>query len=269
MGLRLHAVAPARGWAWVLQGLRLFTRRPGAFTGLFLFFLIGMLLAMTLPWIGGLAGAALWPMLTLGFMIASRSALAGGPVLPTQLIEGLRGPDRRRAVTQAVLCLTHALVVVAVFEAAHAFDDGAWVKLQNGLARGDTGAKMEALWADPLLAPGMLLRMGLGTLASVPFWFAPALVFWGGQSLGQALFSSVLALWRAKGAFVVFSVAWAALACLFGAGLAMLALLFSSRQLGVALALPMALALSVVFYVSLWFGYADAFGDDADPPVTA
>jgi hypothetical protein len=38
----------------------------------------------------------------------------------------------------------------------------------------------------------------------VPFWHAPGLVHWGSQGVGQALFSSTLAVWRCRGAFVVY-----------------------------------------------------------------
>ena len=51
---------------------------------------------------------------------------------------------------------------------------------------------------------------GLGTLLSIPYWFAPALVHWGGQGVGQSLFSSTLALWRNKGAFTTFMATWVA-----------------------------------------------------------
>ena len=54
----------------------------------------------------------------------------------------------------------------------------------------------------------LALGLGLAALLSVPFWHAPALVWWHGQGLAQSLFSSTLACWRNKGAFTIFGVAW-------------------------------------------------------------
>ncbi|MBN8510527.1 MAG: hypothetical protein J0L57_18190 [Burkholderiales bacterium] len=69
-------------------------------------------------------------------------------------------------------------------------------------------AEVDALLADPRLVQGMLVRFGLAALPSVPFWQAPPLVYWQGQGVAQALFSSTLALWRRKGAFAVYALAW-------------------------------------------------------------
>ncbi|MFX8047562.1 hypothetical protein ABTK64_19815, partial [Acinetobacter baumannii] len=64
---------------------------------------------------------------------------------------------------------------------------------------------------DPRLLWGLLTRLGLVTLLSVPYWHAPALVHWGGQGVAQALFSSSLALWRNRAAFVLNALLWGAL----------------------------------------------------------
>ena len=65
------------------------------------------------------------------------------------------------------------------------------------------------------MGPGT--RFGLAACLSVPFWHAPALVYWQGQGVGQALFSSTLAVWRCKGAFLMYSLAWVGVIAIFGA----------------------------------------------------
>ena len=55
---------------------------------------------------------------------------------------------------------------------------------------------------------GLLLRFGLLGLLSVPFWHAPALVHWDAQGAAKSLFFSTIAVWRNKGAFIVYSLAW-------------------------------------------------------------
>jgi hypothetical protein len=109
--------------------------------------------------------------------------------------------------------------------------------------------------------------VGLATLLSIPFWHAPALVHWGGQSAWQSMFSSTLALWRARGAFAVYALGWALVT--LGLGLLAMAavLLLGNRQVVSVLAMPVGLVISAVFYVSLWFGFTDCFGDDEPPPL--
>lgn len=260
MGLKLHTVAPRQGWAWARDGLRLFVRRPMIFTGLFAMALLGVLILMTVPVIGGVLGMAFLPLLTMGFMLASRSALRGEAFGPGVFFEGLRGPATQRK-AMLTLCLGYALASIAVIELAHAFDGGSFERLQVALSRGDAGrAAAEAELANPLLAQGMLLRLTLATLVSVPFWHAPALVLWGGQGAGQALFSSTLAVWRAKGAFTVYSLAWGVLVVLIGAAFAALFLLLDLRSLVGVLSMPLGLMFSAAFYVSLWFSFIDSFG---------
>ena len=264
MGLRLHTVAPRQGWAWIRQAAALWWRRPLAFVGLFLFFLMTvLLLAMLVPVLGGVLGLALLPMLTLGFMIASRSALAKGPVHALQLVEGLRSVDRRRRRAQLVLCIAYAAGSMLVITLADWVDDGLFVQLQRLMAEQQAGqgtARIDAIVSDPRLFNGMVTRLGLAALLSVPFWHAPALVHWGEQGALQALFSSSVALWRARAAFTVYFLVWGGLM----AGAALLVMLVSvltgSRQLLGVLAMPLGLSFTAMFYVSLWFSFDDCFG---------
>ena len=268
MGLRLHAVSPRRGAWWIRQAFAAWWKRPVAFVGLFMFFLFGVLMLMMLPLIGPLLGLSLLPMLTLGFMIATRSALQGGPVHAMQIFEGLRAVDATRRKAQLMLCALYALGSVGVIELAGWVDGGTFEQLQIALATPKpTAAAVNQLLADPRLLQGMLVRVGLATLLSIPFWHAPALVHWGGQGAWQALFSSTLALWRAKAAFSFYAIGWALLSVGFGL-LAMLAvLLLGNRSWVSVLVMPAGMVISAVFYVSLWFSFDDSFGDDTPPPI--
>lgn len=262
MGLRLHPVAPRQGWRWARQGFALYWRRPLAFTGLLMFFLFGaLLLTAVVPLLGWPLGLALLPMLSLGFMIATRSALAGGPVNAMQLFEGLRHADARQRRAQWLLCAAYGLGSTLILVLAHAVDGGSFEALQRELAAGDEGSAkaVAALLADPRLAQGMLLRFGLAGLLSVPFWHAPALVHWGTQGVAQSLFSSTVAIWRNKAAFLVFALTWFAVVLVFGAGANIVAALLGQPQLIALLAMPASLLLSTVFYASLYFTFADCF----------
>ena len=267
MGLRLLPVAPRQGWAWIRQALALWWRRPLALVGLFTFFLLSVLLLMALvPVVGGALGMALLPMLSLGFMIASRSLAQGGPVHALQLIEGLRHPQPAQRRAQWLLCGLYALCTMLVITLADWVDDGMFEELQRLMAQGSdpkASARLEAILAAPQLLQGMLVRFGLAGLLAVPFWHAPALVHWGGQGLGQALFTSSLALWRTRTAFSVYLLGWAGLMLGVALAVALIAMLTGARQVLGLLTMPIGLVFSAAFYVSLWFSFKDTFGEPA------
>ncbi len=263
MALLLKPVEAARGWRWIADAFRLFARRPLAFTSLFVLFLFAALFSTLIPLIGGLLQMMVLPLLSLGFMIASQSALGNGPVSPLQFIEPLRGdPARRRSLL--ILCAGYGLAAVCILLLCDWVSGGALDRLQTLMAQPDTPqAEIDAVLAEPGLSWALITGSLLATALSVPFWHAPALVHWGGQGVGQALFSSTLAVWRSKGAFFVYGMAWFGLILLFGVVVALVFGLLGARQLGSFIALPAGLLFSTVFYVSLLFTYSDSFGVDA------
>jgi formate-dependent nitrite reductase membrane component NrfD len=182
-------------------------------------------------------------------------------VQPGQYIEPLSGDaDRRKHLL--TLCAVYGVSAVALLLFCNWLSDGQLAELQRVL--GDGNAKPEdidALAADRGVFVGTVAGIIGATLLSIPFWHAPALVFWGGQGIAQALFSSTLAVWRAKGAFVVYALTWATLIALFGLVTAVLLSLLGAPQLAGVLALPGGLMFSTVFYVSLIFSFNDSFGE--------
>lgn len=260
MALSLKPVEPARGARWVGDAFRLFARRPLGFTMLFVMFLAVALFSSLLPLVGGVLQMMLLPLLSLGFMVASQSVMLGGGVRPDAFVEPLRGaPERRNALL--ALCALYGVAAIAILLLADAVSGGALAELQELMARNDAPpADVDALLADRGLAAAVLVGAGLGTLLSVVFWHAPALVHWGGQGVAQALFSSTLAVWRSKGAFFVYGLAWLAIVMAFGAAVALVFGLIGASAVGSFLALPAGLLFSTVFYVSLIFTFHDSFG---------
>lgn len=263
----LHTVPPAQGLAWVRQGLRLFVRKPLGLTLLFMTGLLATLLLMSLPFVGALLGMALLPLLTLAFMLASRALLAlpaGGA--PPRLV--LAPLDKPRAKALGLLCGIYGVLAWGVMLLFNATAGEALWALQQAMnaSPGSASPALAEALADPRLSQGLLVLGLLGSVLSVPFWHAPALVWWGGQGVAQALFSSSLAVWRAKGAFSLYTLAW--LGAYLGATLVMALLLSLLGMPGLApvASLPLALAFSTAFYTSLWFSYADSFG--VSPPLS-
>jgi len=262
--MKLNTVAAGRGVHWVAAGWRAFARKPLAFTGLFAFFLFIAMAATLVPWVGPVLMLTTLPLVSLGFMIATREAQSGRFPAPGVFIAPLRGdPMRRRALIRLGLIYAAASVVIMLF--SQLIDDGRlsdWMQLL-GSAKPEDIERAAELAADPRLMGGLLTSVTLVSLLAVPFWHAPALVHWAGQGVAQSLFSSTLALWRNRGAFAVYMLVWTALLIAFSVTTGVLMSLLGARQMIVLLALPAGLTFSTVFYASLYFTFEDCFSSDA------
>ncbi len=270
MTLRISDVPAQRGVAWVRESLALFVKSPLGFSLLFMLFLVAALILMALPFVGALLLLAAMPLLTLGFAAATRAAQQGQAVHPGLLFEPFKGAadgGRRSALLR--LCLVYAAATAVVMLLAQAIDGGSFERLQILLAaeRNEANkAQIDALLADPSLSGGMLLRVTLIAAISVPFWHAPMLVWWNGQGLAQSLFSSTLACWRNRGAFVMNAVVWVGISVAFGIVAGLLVAVLGTPGLVAVILPPAVLMFSVVFYVSLYLMYADCFAA-AVPPI--
>jgi hypothetical protein len=252
MPLLLKPVEPRRGARWLRDAFTLFVKKPLAFTLMLVVFLFAARVVLFLPLVGNVILMAAAPLLSLGFMVASQSALLGGPVRPAQFIEPLRGDAGKRR-SLLMLCGLYALAVVLITLLCYALiSDAALARIEAlGSPGGAPMSDVLTAFDDPSVQASQWVALLLGSLLSVPFWHAPALVHWGAQGIGQALFSSTLAVWRCRGAFAVYGGLWLGLCMLLGAT----ALLF-----GLLVALPLGLLLTTVFYVSLLFTFNDSFG---------
>jgi hypothetical protein len=269
MALTLRTVEAPSGWRWMRDAFALFHRRPFGFSALLMVFLVATMVVALVPLLGGVLQLVMWPMLSLGFMVASQSALLNGPVHPRQFIEPLRGvAARRKALLQ--LCVAFGLASVVVIVLCDALSEGKLreLVLLSTQADGDP-QKLNMLMADRSLAGAALLGTALLGLLSVPFWHALALVHWSGQGAAQALFSSTVAVWRAKGAFVVYGLSWAALSMLFFIFTGVALALVGAAAMLPWLLIPATLIFTTVFYVSLLFIFNDSFGGTAPAPEEA
>lgn len=260
MPLILKPVEASRGTRWIADAWRVFRKRPLGFMGLFGVFLFTALLVSLVPLLGPVVQMMSLPLLGLGFMIAAQSALLDGNVHPRCFIEPLRTDATRRR-TLLTLCAIYGFFALVILAVGDWMSDGAWGRLQRAMAEGSAAqAEVDAILAEPGVGSGVLFVLVAGTLLTIPFWHAPALVHWGGQAVGQSLFSSTLAVWRAKGAFVVYILGWVGSVMLFALGSALLLGLLGQPQWAGLVGIPGGLVFSAVFYISLLFTFNDSFG---------
>jgi len=267
MALILKTPPARQGAIWVRQGFSLFIRQPLAFGFLFTAFLATVLMVSVVPWVGAILGVAALPLLGLGFMVASAEAMAGQRVRLGQMFWSLRGDaGRRRQLLQ--LCALYAVSALAAMLLADALDGGTMTAFEVSLdSSQNTDTATLALQHEDMLF-SLMLRFALVNLIGIPFWHAPALIHWGGQGVGQSLFSSTLAFWRCRGALTVYFLIWGALMLGFGVALSLMATIDGLRAVIPTLLLPGVLMLSSVFYTSLIFPFNDSFGRPSSSPAS-
>ena len=268
--MRLKSVPARQGALWVKQGLRAFFKRPLAFAALFAAFMFVVFVLALVPLIGPVLGVMLLPLVSLAFMLATRAVVTGGLPTPAVLIEPLKA-ERPRVVSLVWLGAIYAGATFAALWISSVVDGGALAALMEAVPAAQTAPDAMAAKLDaPGLFAGLVLRFGLTGLLSAPFWHAPALVYWDGQRCAQALFSSTLACWRNRGAFLVYSLTWFALVMGFGVFASLVFALLGSPQLFAVAAVPISLLITTVFYASLYFTFADSFiANEAEPAIDA
>ncbi len=271
--MKLQLVSPRRGMEWVRQAFQVFMRQPLGFATLFAACLLVFLLLGIIPVVGTIALLIVPPAGSLLFMIASRLAAAGAKPMPAAIVELARA-GRPRLIALLKLGLVYAAATFFVFWLAGVIDGGALEAFFDTLPDAKTTSESAAAHvADPRLQLGLLLRLVFAGALSVPFWHAPALIHWGGQSWAKSLFFSTVAVWRNKGAFAVYGLVWMALWMVLLAIVSLGVGLFGPQRFTIV-ATPLTLIFTTVFYASLWFTFVDCFApatadaaqpDDLDP----
>ena len=278
--MKLRIVEARRGIAWVKNAFRVFGRQPIGFAAVFATCLFILMILSLLPIVGTAALLVLPPAGSLVFMIASRIAAGGpgaGPAGPVTVgkagtAEAGRGPmpgaftelagaGKRTWLELLKMGLLYAALTFLGFWLAGVLDGGAFEAMLEAMSRERSTPEQTAQrFADPQAQFGLFLRLAFAALVSLPYWHAPALVHWGGLGWSKSLFFSTVAVWRNKSAFLVYGLVWAGIFLAAVASIAVLVGLTGVPQLAL-LATPLTLALTTVFYASLWFTFDDSFSN--------
>jgi hypothetical protein len=267
--IRLRSLPPLAGLSWIRRGFRMFWRRPLGFVGLWLFFTLCVFMiaffAVAISPLVMLAVAAWMPLLSVGFMQAATDVLGDQKLRPAVFRTPFTTtPQAARGMLAVMLIYVAAVALLAV--CANAMDGGDTQRWLHAASTPGADGKPPAI--APMSAASVsairFVMLGL-TLISIPLWYVPALVQWGGQGVAQAMFSSVVALWRTKGAFVTFLAGWAVVGFVFDAIVQVLASIFGIEAMSLA-ALTGQMMLSITYFLSLWFGFADTFEISAPAP---
>lgn len=263
--MKFLLVQPGEGVAWVRRAFQVFFRQPFGFAGLFAACALVFFGLVNIPVVGESILVVLAPVGTLLFMIAARRTAAGERPLPGAFAELFAAPRPRLAelLKLGLAYLVAALVAVLLIAAVEGNSVTAFVEtVSNPQSTPEASA---ARLADPRLQLGFALRLALGALLSIPFWHAPGLVWWGAQGWAKALFFSTVAIWRNKGAFAVYGLAWIVLGLVVAMLLGIVVALLGGQQARF-IATAIFFFFSTVLYVSLWFTFAGCFAEAAGEP---
>lgn len=248
----LQTVPARQGLQWALQGMRTFWKQPLAMSGLFFLFMALVSLVSMLPLIGGVLALILMPAFTVGLMSATQSASEGRFPMPSTLWTALRGGPRRVPMLQ--LGALYAAGFLLLMGASMLLDGGQFARVY--LAGEPLKPELvEASGFQTALWVSMLLYIPLSML----FWHAPALVLWQDISPVKSLFFSWMACWRNKGAFVVYTLAWAAVFSAAGIVAMLASSLMGDVQLTFPILMPLALLVAAMFFTSMLFTVKDCF----------
>ena len=203
--MQLKQTKAGDGYLWIRQGLWLFKKNPLAFLMLVFLYIFIAQFAILIPVFGVFAVLLLTPALTVGFMTACQMVIRGERVMPTVYFVGLRnhGPLVRKNLLG--LGTIYAFLVLILSLIASAFID--FQQLIPILTEQNPPTIREV--------KELYFGLGVGVLLYIPvamvMWFAPVLIAWEKMSVAQALFSSWIACWTNRAAFIFYLLIWAIL----------------------------------------------------------
>lgn len=262
--MKLNIVPARTGLSWIRQGCTTFAKRPFAFAALLLIYLAVVAILGIIPLAGGFLSLSLVPLVTWGFMVATREAVDGRTPTPATLVAAWRGTSglKHALISLGVL---YALAIVGVFLLSALFDGGSLARL--------------ALLGGPITPemaqhPGFNAAMLFATLAYLPvtmaFWHAPALVYWHQIEPAKALFFSVVACWRNLGAFMLFGLGWLGAMIAVALVINLVVLFLGGGVFAAAFAMATmmlsALAFLCLVLVASLFTYLDCFSEAIPAP---
>lgn len=257
--LESRTVTAGRGWAWIVDGMRLFLRKPVTWLVMLLILFAGMRLVSLVP-VLGLVAMLLMPVFLAGLMDGCKALDEGRPLEISHLISGFRKNPGQLVTLGGIYLVGNVVILMIVV----ALGGEAIVTVARALAKGTpiTPQIAEQMQAATLTVTKAAL---IGTAVSLPLlmalWFAPLLTHFHGVKPLPALQSSLIACLKNSLPMCVYGLALlAALMVLVPVGLQL-----GHYDLGVWLMTP---ALVPSIYVSYKEIYAaGAAGTGAGDPL--
>lgn len=249
--MKIERVPATRGYAWMLEGLRLLGRQPIGLLAIGFMAVMMMFFPLIIPLIGVPLALAIVPVVYVGLMKAIRAVDQGQPPNPALLFSVFAKDGPR--VWQPLLMLGAVSAVLAVaIMGVNALLGGA--TLADFITTTPEG---EMPHPSSLIMP-FLVTLLLYTPFQMAMWYSPMFVAWHQVPVGKSLFYSLVAVWRNRWAFVTLFIAWVVLFVLV---LMIIGTVFSALALspGIVnlLVVMLTMAAFTAMYCSFWVTYRD------------
>jgi hypothetical protein len=189
--LEFRTVKASRGWAWIVEGVRLFLRKPISSIVTLLILFVVMKLVSRIPVLGLLA-MLLMPVFLAGLMDGCKAVDEGRPLALSYLVNGFR----KNAAWLVTLGGIYLIGNILVFMIIVALGGSAFVAIAKTLTE---GAQMTPQMAEQMQAATLTVTKAalVGSLASLPLlmalWFAPLLTYFHDVRPWPALRASFVA----------------------------------------------------------------------------
>ncbi len=193
-GIDSRTVNAGRGWAWIVEGVRLFLRKPVTWLTMLLILFAGMKLVSFLP-ILGLVAMLLMPVFLAGLMDGCKALDEGRPLEVSHLISGFRKNPAQLVTIGGIYLVGNVLILMIVV----ALGGEAIMTMARTLAR---SSQITPQIAEQMQDATLTITMAalVGTVVSLPLlmalWFAPLLSYFHGMKPLRALQSSLVACVR-------------------------------------------------------------------------
>jgi len=268
------------GQRWIREGWQLFRQQPFGFAMLLFTFMTGILIAHLLlqglavivaqlvPGVspasiaeaGGMLVAILVPGLSLGFLEGCRAVRAREPLQPQMMLKAFN-IDRATSRNLLVIGVVYSIGMRVVLSIAM----GADLPVPPAAGTAGSGAPPgPPVPLPPEVGESIVLHVLMGLAAYVPIamvlWYAPVLVAWHRLDPVKAMFFSMAACWRNRGAFIVYALSWFTIIM----GLSLLGGALRIGGLGdasVVLLMPLMFVIVLTMYCSIWPSYHDVFNE--------
>ncbi len=248
--MQARRLPAARGWAWVVEGYRLYRRNPPLLTSLTLAYLLLVLATNLIPLVGPFISPVLLPLLTV-IVASGCRALDRGDLRPGVLTASWS--EHRLALFKlGGWQLLAALGVLALY--------ALWQGGDLSAADMNTLNEEAALYA-------MARLLVLSVPVALAFWFAPLLTAWDGVPALKSLFFSIVAARRNWRAFLVYALSITLVGVILPGVVLLIAGVISKSLLtvlAVVIRMLLLFILAPILVASVYLSYRDVFGES--PP---
>lgn len=252
--MQIRTLQASTGRRWVLEGFRLLRAQPVPLLAITFLYLLVLVFATVLPLVGAFAPLILSPVFTVGLMHAVRAADRGQTPTPLLLFAGFRDEGGKAWPSLLVLGVLNTVWTLVALGAASVFDDGLLLRIATGQVRPDDPALRDAslLW-------GVAVFFAVYTPNQMALWYSPMFTAWHRTPPVKAMFFSLAAVLRNKGAFLQYGIGWVIAALLASILVQVVVLLAGGREWLFSVVLtPLSLVLMSAVYCSFWPSYRDA-----------